>query len=126
MQLRIVIVAVVSALIGAGTVASVQSFAQHDEHHRQDTSAMEAGARALHEEMMKSAKKTIEGRMPMASDTDKAFGLMMAEHHMSGIKMADIELKHGNDPAMKALAKKIKINQEKEAPQLKKLATKAK
>lgn len=126
MNSKTAVACLASALIGGATVASVSSYAQHEQHTGAAKSTMQSGAKMLHDNSMAAAKKTVEGKMPMANDTDKAFGLMMADHHKMGIKMADIELKHGNDSAMKAMAKKIKAVQQKEAKTLESLAKKAK
>jgi uncharacterized protein (DUF305 family) len=38
-------------------------------------------------------------------DTDRDFAAMMIVHHESGVWMMDIEPRHGQNPALKAMAK---------------------
>lgn len=96
--------------------------AQHEAHHAK----MEDGARQIHQQMLSSAKRMIESKKAMPSDTDRMFAHMMAEHHKEGILMAQLELKYGNDPKSRALAQKIINAQTKERKQLMALAMKAK
>lgn len=114
-------------------MSGIQSVAQHQS--KNDTaknvtakvaSELQPGAQRIHDIMMKAAKMTVDGKMPMHHDTDRAFGLVMAEQHLVGARLAKAEVDHGNDPAMKAVAKKMMAAHQKEAAQLKALAAKAK
>lgn len=51
--------------------------------------------------------------MKMSGDTDMDFALMMRHHRQSGVKMAEMELKHGKDAEMKRMAQKIMDSQKR-------------
>lgn len=125
MQFEKMKIALIAGIVGASLTIGAQSMAQHqghDAHGGHAMPAMQPGAKQIHDTMMQSAKKTMEMKMPMPSDTDRAFAAMMADHHASGIKMAQIEIRQGNDPKAKALAQKILAAQTKERTQLLNLA----
>lgn len=50
-------------------------------------------------------------KMPMSGDTDKDFAMMMKIHHQQALNMAEMELKNGKSPEMKAMAKHIIVAQ---------------
>lgn len=52
--------------------------------------------------------------MPMNSDPEVDFAKMMVMHHQGAINMANEEIVNGKDAEMKAIAQKIKAEQEKE------------
>lgn len=56
-------------------------------------------------------------KMPMSGDTDKDFATMMKIHHQQALNMAEIEIKNGKSPEMKAMAKQIIEAQKKEIAQ---------
>ncbi len=70
------------------------------------------GGQAMMEanEKMMSA---MQGMQPSGS-TDKDFATMMIDHHQGAIDMAKVELEHGEDPQLKAMAEKIIDAQEQE------------
>ena len=72
----------------------------------------------IHDLMMKMGQDMSQMKMAMDSDTDRMFAKSMADHHAMGIKMAQIESQYGNDPATKAMARKIASAQTKERAQL--------
>jgi uncharacterized protein (DUF305 family) len=51
-------------------------------------------------------------------NTDHDFAQLMIPHHQSAIEMSYALLDHGNDPALKAMARKIIEDQEKEIAEL--------
>lgn len=55
--------------------------------------------------------------MQMSGNTDVDFAMMMREHHMSAVSMAEIELRDGQDAKMRDMAKKIIAAQKKEIAQ---------
>lgn len=120
-----------SGLVGIALATGFQAFAQqsspdHSMKNGMEMMGMDAGANSLHKIMMDSAKKMMAETKPMAMHTDKAFALLMAEHHMSAVQMADIELKEGKSPQLRAMAKHMKAAQLSEIKELKKLAAKQK
>jgi len=65
-------------------------------------------------------------KMPMTGNTDKDFAMMMKIHHQQALNMAEMELKHGKSPEMKAMAKQIIAAQKKEIAQFDKWLAKQK
>jgi uncharacterized protein (DUF305 family) len=59
------------------------------------------------------------GAMKMTGDADRDFAAMMAMHHEQGIRMMEIEIAKGKNPALKAMAQKMKAQQAKEIAELK-------
>jgi uncharacterized protein (DUF305 family) len=58
--------------------------------------------------------------MEPSGDADKDFAMMMVPHHEGAIDMAKLELQHGKDPQLRAMAEKIIAAQEAEIAELKK------
>lgn len=52
--------------------------------------------------------------MPMTGKPDIDFAMMMRMHHLSGVRMAEIELRDGKDPKTRGMARKIISSQMKE------------
>lgn len=89
-----------------------------------DHSQTSKGSKEIHEIMTDSAKKHASMEMSaMSGDVDKDFAKMMADHHRSGIKMAEVEIEQGKNPEMKQLAQKIKSAQTMELEKLEKHAS---
>lgn len=65
-------------------------------------------------------------KMPMSGDTDKDFAMMMKIHHQQALNMAEMQLKTGKSPEMKAMAKQIIVAQKKEIAQFDKWLAKQK
>ena len=61
--------------------------------------------------------------MKPKGNTDHDFAHMMMAHHQGAVAMADIELRDGKDAAMRAMATKIKADQQKELAELEAFAT---
>ncbi|PWC31472.1 hypothetical protein TSO352_30705 [Azospirillum sp. TSO35-2] len=68
--------------------------------------------------MQSMRKMNRDMRKPMAGNADQDFARMMAAHHQGAIDMARVELEHGKDPELKAMAQKIVDDQTKEIQQL--------
>jgi uncharacterized protein (DUF305 family) len=65
---------------------------------------------------MESMRKMNQGMMgkPMSGDADRDFATMMMSHHQGAIDMARVELEHGKDPELKAMAQKVIGDQSRE------------
>jgi uncharacterized protein (DUF305 family) len=107
MTTKTTFVAIAAAVFGALTTASVQSIAQHQMHA--GGAKGESPTMQMHRIMMEPMKN-----MKMSGDTDRDFAMMMAEHHMSGIRMAQVELKSGKNAELKRIARNIVDSQTKE------------
>lgn len=127
MQANTLKASLAAGLCGFFIATGMQSLAQRGamQQHGGSMMAMEKGAQAIHDQMMSSCK-TMMDHMPMEKDTDRMFAKTMAEHHKSAIDMAAIELKHGNDPILRAMAKTMAAAQKMEIDQLLARARKAK
>jgi uncharacterized protein (DUF305 family) len=68
----------------------------------------EAALTAVNDAMMTAMTVDFTGK------PDRDFVLMMIPHHQGAIEMAKVELEHGADPAIRALAEAIIAAQEKE------------
>jgi uncharacterized protein (DUF305 family) len=69
---------------------------------------------------MDSMRKMNQGMMgkPMSGDADRDFATMMMSHHQGAIDMARVELEHGKDPELKAMAQKVIGDQSREVKEL--------
>ena len=78
---------------------------------------MKHGEGALQKSMDAMAAKMM--KMPMSSITDQDFATMMIAHHEHGIAMDKLEIEHGMDNPLKAMAKKSIASQQNEIKALK-------
>jgi len=105
--------------LGAALAVSVGAFA-HDPKPTMGAPAMESmaghseGSMQLQSIMSKGSNMS----MPMSGNVDKDFAMMMSMHHQMAIDMVDVLLKHGSNPALKAMAMKMKAAQTKEIKQM--------
>lgn len=80
------------------------------------TAAQDPAAKALDDAM----QKMMHGmHMQSTGDPDKDFAIMMIVHHQGAIDMAKVELEHGDDPQMRALAAEVIAAQEQEIAEMK-------
>lgn len=66
----------------------------------------------MHRSMMQDSKRM--GGMRMTGNIDYDFAAMMRQHHESGVRMAEMELRNGKNDEMKKMASKIIESQKKE------------
>ncbi|RYG72055.1 DUF305 domain-containing protein [bacterium] len=125
MTLRPIALSLTSTLVGAALVLSLQASAQHQmPGHSMPmggakvSSDAEPGVAALYKEMMSPMPLT----RATSPNTDRAFAQLMEMHHASGVRMAKVELKYGDDPKARALAASIVKTQSAEIVRLQKLA----
>ncbi|MDF7815552.1 MULTISPECIES: DUF305 domain-containing protein [Hymenobacter] len=71
---------------------------------------------------MNEMMQKMEASKPKGN-TDHDFAHHMLEHHRGAVAMADIELRDGKDATMRAMAEKIKADQQKEIAELEAVAT---
>lgn len=60
-----------------------------------------------------------EMAFPLTGDADRDFVASMIPHHQGAIDMAEIALRYGQDPAIRALAQEIIVAQKKEIARMK-------
>ena len=100
------------------TLAATQVFAQSPAPAGDMTKMPMPAAKSMMQsnDMSKSMTKMQEkmSTMSMTGNQDMDFAMMMKMHHEGAIEMAQAELDHGKDPAMRAAAKKIIAAQKKE------------
>ena len=89
-------------------------------------SSTESGSQQMHEQMMKGMQSMQSMQaMPMSGNTDRDFASMMRMHHQQAIDMAKAELEHGKSTEMKAMARKLIREQQKEIAQFDKFLSKS-
>ncbi len=108
---------------GAGALAqdaSGQSAGEsgHGGMHMQAGATPTASAQGYMDAMAKMQQSM--SSMEMSGDPDVDFARMMIPHHQSAIDMARIELEHGKDEMLKALAQKVIEDQQREIDELQK------
>jgi uncharacterized protein (DUF305 family) len=106
-------VAVLSILSMAGAVPVL---AQQTQPMPGMTIPMKPGATAAEGSMMSAMDKMSKdmAAIPITGDADRDFVGMMIPHHQGAIDMANFELAHGKDPAIRKLARAIIAAQNKE------------
>lgn len=88
--------------------------ADMQDHDMASMKGHSAGSMELHRVMAQGR----EMPMPMSGDADKDFATMMTMHHQQGIKMSDVLIQHGDNAELKALAQKMKAEQQKDIAQM--------
>ena len=89
-------------------LAAAHDQAKESSPHHGDASA------ELHRIMDEGSKMP----MQMTGNTDRDFAMLMTMHHEQAIKMAEVELKHGENAELKSMAERMKASQEKEIKEL--------
>ena len=76
------------------------------------TSSNSGASHQLHQHMVQSSEKSKS--MDMTGDVDRDFAKMMADHHRSGIEMAEMYTKHAKSDELKELAQNMIQEQQKD------------
>lgn len=74
------------------------------------------GSDELHQHMQTSAQKM--SQMPMTGDLEHDFMASMRQHHLDGIEMSKVALKHAKDAKARQFAQKTIRMQEKDVKEL--------
>jgi uncharacterized protein (DUF305 family) len=113
--MKLSILAAAMCIVAAPALAQPAASGQHRgmdhgkmQHDQMATKDYMADMQQMHQSMMKAHD----------ADADRAFALMMIEHHRGGIAMVDTLAKHGDDAELKAMAAKTKAMQQKEIGEL--------
>jgi len=114
---------VLKPLLLRAALACAMSFAVQATAHEtaqdkkpQDMGAMNHSNASM---QMHSAMDSSKMKMPMTGNLDRDFAAMMIMHHEQAIKMADIEIAHGTNAELKAMAMKMRKDQSAEIKKLK-------
>jgi uncharacterized protein (DUF305 family) len=103
-------------LITAGLLATALAASTSLSFAQGSSKGAASGADELHRIMMSSAKESQS--MKPSGDVDRDFLTMMRHHHQSGVRMSEVEIRHGKNSAAKALAQKIVEGQKKEIAEI--------
>lgn len=119
----VAVVAVSGLLVGCGSsgeqAATPGTASSQDQSHPKNEAAMTGSpSDQLHQLMMRPMQN-----MSMTGNPDKDFATMMAEHHQQGIDMAKVEVEHGKNDQLKAMAQSIMDTQAKEIEKLTSIAS---
>ena len=110
MRMTLIGSATLAGLIACAAVAEPQVEPAHAGHGMGQSPSMQ-----LHRIMMKHSSN-----MPMTGDVDRDFAAMMQMHHQQAIEMVDVLIAHGDDEALKAMAREMKKTQQEEIAELEK------
>ncbi len=121
MQCKNTLVAfIASSLLAAAVPASAQAPMPMPGHGGMQqgaaASAAKPGMAANQQEMMAAMERMNRAMMagPMTGDPDRDLVVMMMPHHQGAIDMARIYLRDGKDPAIRRMAQRIIVDQERE------------
>jgi uncharacterized protein (DUF305 family) len=102
--------------LSAGSVVLAQSVprSSHDAAHTAKATdpAATKDFKAAHEKMSKAMA------ISYTNNTDLDFVRGMIPHHKGAIDMAKVQLAHGKDPALRAMAEKVIADQQKEIAEM--------
>ena len=74
--------------------------------------SMSGPSKEMHAAMMKGAKQS--QAMKPSGNVDEDFVKMMRQHHQTGIRMAEVQMREGKDEKVKEMARKIVESQKEE------------
>jgi uncharacterized protein (DUF305 family) len=107
-----------NVVLAIAAMVPVVAFAAEAGH---DMGGMAMGNEEAMKAFAAANEKMMQGMhgMAMSGDVDRDFVTMMIPHHQGAIDMAEVVLKYGKDPEIKALAGAIVAAQEKEIGEMK-------
>lgn len=105
-----------SLLLALALTGAASAFAATPGAASAPAGAMPHGAKQMHEAMRAGMQK-MQAMQP-SGDTDRDFAMMMRMHHQQAVDMAQVQLQHGKSDELKAMARKMIQDQQKEIAQL--------
>jgi uncharacterized protein (DUF305 family) len=108
----------VCSLLASVAAVGLAAAAAPDDAKKHSMGSMDHGNPSMKMHMAMTSHQGM--KMPMSGNVDKDFAAMMIMHHQQAIKMADVEIAHGKDEELKALAAKMRQQQLGEIEKLKK------
>jgi uncharacterized protein (DUF305 family) len=107
-----------NALLALVAMLPVAAYAAEMQH---DMGGMAMGNEAAMKAFEAANEKMMQGMhgMAMTGDVDKDFVTMMIPHHQGAIDMAEVVIRYGKDPQIRALAEAIVKAQETEIAEMK-------
>ena len=105
----------IRSILGVTLIAASSSFAM-----AQDAGGHAHGHDAAGQAFMDANQQMMDAMAGMqpSGNPDKDFVLMMIPHHQGAIDMAKVQLQHGTDPELRAMAEKIIADQEREIAEM--------
>ena len=85
------------------------------------TSSQSTASHKMHEHVVQSSEKAKS--MSMSGDVDRDFAKMMADHHRSGIEMAQMYVQNAKSEKLKELAQNMIQEQQKDMESLNEYAS---
>lgn len=105
-----------SLVFAASGLAQQQGDGHGDHQVRSEASGQSSEASEAYREAATRMQHDME--LANSGDPDVDFATGMLAHHMGAVAMAEVELDHGKDPEMRALAQKIIEAQQAEIEQM--------
>ena len=115
MSLKLSFSHLVCLLIGAASVASIQSYAQlkpMPTHMILPHGPVTEGSIKMNQKVSKPM------RTPMSGNTDKDFAMMMAEYQSREIELSQLEIRYGRRPRLKKIARFLVGSQSRQRDRL--------
>jgi uncharacterized protein (DUF305 family) len=110
-----------NALFALVAMLPITAYAAETGHDMSQMDGMAMGNDEAMKAFAAANEKMVQGMhgMAMTGDVDKDFATMMIPHHQGAIDMAEVVIRYGKDPQIRALAEAIVKAQETEIAEMK-------
>ncbi|MDQ2987349.1 MAG: DUF305 domain-containing protein [Armatimonadota bacterium] len=109
------------AAVVAGCATSADNSDQKMDDHEMGSAPAGSPSSEMHMAMVRMSDEM--AKAPMTGDADEDFAAMMIVHHQGAIEMAELEVKHGKNAELKAMAQKMIDMQKQEQVELRKIVS---